>query len=224
MDDGSGFSRVLRSKAQSRRWYTRLAPRYDMVEGWWERGPRDRGVATLDVARGEAVLEIGPGTGHALRSMALSTGPAGRVVGLDLARGMLRQCKRRLLGRALVDRSELVEGDAEGLPFRDGAFDAVFMSFTLELFDTPEIPGVLAECRRVLRPAGRLVVVALALPERRRPMVDLYRWAHDRAPGLIDCRPIPVATLVESAGFRIVSAEPVGLWGLSVAIVEAAFE
>ncbi len=94
MDEGPGFSRVLRSKAQARRWYTRLAPRYDTFEGRWERGPRDRGAAILDVARGEAVLEIGPGTGYALTSIVLSTGPAGRVVGLDLARGMLRQCMR----------------------------------------------------------------------------------------------------------------------------------
>lgn len=89
------------------------------------------------------------------------------VVGLDLAEEML-EASRPLLSREGRSRGfflVLVQGDAASSPFRSDAFDAIFMSFTLELFDTPEIPAALAECRRMLRPEGRLGVVALSVSE-----------------------------------------------------------
>lgn len=64
------------------------------------------------------------------------------------------------------------------LPIPEGCFDAVFMSFALELFDESDTRTVLAECRRVLMPGGRLCIVAMAQPVRPNPMIRLYAWAH----------------------------------------------
>lgn len=93
---------------------------------------------------------MGFGTGHGLKDAAESVGVAGCIVGLELSSGMVRAARRRLEEADLIYRVNLCLGDAGVLPFRDGAFDAAFMGFTLELFDTPEIPCVLGEIRRVL--------------------------------------------------------------------------
>jgi demethylmenaquinone methyltransferase/2-methoxy-6-polyprenyl-1,4-benzoquinol methylase len=93
------------------------------------------------------------------------------------------------------------------------------MSFTLELFSTTEIPLVLAECRRVLVPGGRLGVVSLARKDTR--MVSYYEWFHARYPRLIDCRPIHVHQVLEEAGYIILQTLEKSLWGLPVEIVVA---
>jgi ubiquinone/menaquinone biosynthesis C-methylase UbiE len=72
------------------------------------------------------------------------------------------------LTRSRVDRAGLTgrvalqQGDAAALPYAAHSFDPVFICFTLELFDTPEIPLILQQCRAVLRAGGRMVLVALA--------------------------------------------------------------
>ena len=101
---------------------------------------------------------------------------------------------RRRLERAGLDhRVALTAGDAVRLPHAGRTFDAVFMSFTLELFAAEDIAAVLGECVRVLRPGGRIAVVSLSKEGGPYPMRRLYEWARRLAPTMLDCRPIYTA-------------------------------
>lgn len=135
---------------------------------------------------------------------------------IDLSPGMLTVARRRVEAAGLQDLVELTNGDAGALPWPDAHFDAVFSSFVLELFDTPELPTVLAEWRRVLRDGGRLGLVSLVTPATPMLATRLYAWAHRRLPTLVDCRAIPARELVEAAGFRVLETREATLAGLPV--------
>ena len=150
------ISRVTRSRQEARASYDRLSRWYDLLEGGWETPPRRSGLELLALQPGERLLEIGCGTGSTLAEL-----PAGvHAVGLDLSGGMLAQAAARLAKGG--GRAGLLQGEALRLPFPPAVFDAVFLSFTIELLDTQEIPAALAEMRRVLAPGGRVGVVALS--------------------------------------------------------------
>lgn len=215
-------SRVHRTKEDAQATYNRLSSIYDLLAGSSEQPFRQAGLEMLAVQPGEVVLEIGYGTGQALVQLARSVGPQGEVYGIDISSGMWEIARERLTGAGLAHLVALEVGDAARLPFAREFFDAVFLSFTLELFDTPEIPQVLAECRRVLRSDGRLGVVALAKTGRGNLAVQLYEWAHRRFPKFVDCRPIYVRAALEAAGFSIMGAKKRAMWGLPVTIVVGA--
>jgi pyruvate/2-oxoglutarate dehydrogenase complex dihydrolipoamide dehydrogenase (E3) component/ubiquinone/menaquinone biosynthesis C-methylase UbiE len=215
------ISRVPRSKEEAKAAYDKLSPWYDALAGSSERKYTHKGLRELSVKEGETVLEIGFGTGHSLVTLGQTVGEHGTVYGVDISEGMLNVARSRLKKAGLADRVELRQADAAQLPFEDGLFDAVFMSFTLELFDTAEIADVLGECHRVLRSGGRLGLVALSKRENDRLMVRLYEWAHRQIPKYIDCRPIYVQKAVEQAGFHILEAREMSMWGLPVDVVIA---
>jgi demethylmenaquinone methyltransferase/2-methoxy-6-polyprenyl-1,4-benzoquinol methylase len=207
-----GVLRVLQSKDETRAFYDKISGVYDLLAEHSEGPVRQTGLEKLALAPTEHVLEIGYGTGHCLVQLAEAVGPEGKVFGIDLSEGMRALARERLEKEHLLGRVELSCGDATYLPYPDGSMDAVFMSFALELFDTPEIPQVLAECKRVLPAGGRIGVVAITKEDNEGFAVEAYEWTHQHFPNLLDCRPIFVRRALEDAGFLIRDATITKMW------------
>ncbi len=204
--------RVFQSKDETRAFYNKIARVYDLLAERSEEPIRQTGLKMLGAHPGEKALEIGFGTGHSLAALARAVGLNGKVYGLDLSDGMLEIARENLSGEGLADQAELVRGDAAHLPYASNSLDAVFMSFTLELFDTEEIPMVLAECKRVLCPGGRIVVVGMSKVDEHGMILHVFEWTHQHFPNLLDCRPIFVRQALEDAGFFIPKSERRMMW------------
>ena len=213
------ISRVYRSKDDAKKAYDKMSRFYDYFAGVFEKKYRDMTLQQLSIGKGEQVLELGFGTGHCLTQIADSVGNTGKVFGIDISSGMLKVAGKRLERTGLLNRVELICGDAVKMPYGDSKFDAVFMSFTLELFDTPEIPKVLNEIRRVLKPKGRLGIVSMSKENGASGLLKLYEWTHRKFPKYADCRPIYVEQSVKDTGFEIKYKEKVKLFGLPGEIV-----
>ena len=214
-------SRVTRSKAESKAAYDRMSKWYDLLVGGSEKKFREAGFENLDAREGEVILELGFGTGHCISAIAKAVGDSGKVYGIDISEGMMGITSGRLAKAGLSERAELTCRDATALPYPDNFFDAVFMSFTLELFDTPVIPVVLQQCKRVLKDGGRICVVAMSGSTNPGTMMKLYEWAHRNFEKYVDCRPIFVEQALEDASFNILDTTTLSMWGLPVKIVLA---
>lgn len=213
------FSRVNRPIQTAESYYSSLSRIYDLLASSEKKFIR-LGLALLYPLPGERILEIGFGTGYAQKYIARAV-ESGSSVGLDLSSGMAQIAQKRLSRLGILDQVGLVQSDTMPIPIQEGHFDGIFTSFTLELFDSPHIPEVLGECRRVLKPGGRLVIVSLSKDRPLGLMGRMYESFHDRFPKLADCRPIPVRRLVEEAGFKIRESYEYKMWGIPVIIVSA---
>jgi demethylmenaquinone methyltransferase/2-methoxy-6-polyprenyl-1,4-benzoquinol methylase len=216
----TSVSRVNRSKEAARQSYNRLSRWYDLIAGSTEKKYRDWGLEKLSARPGEKILEIGFGTGQCLVALARAVGETGGVIGLDISDGMLAVARERLRKEGLSDRVDFHLGDAAKVDFIEAqSLDGIFMSFTLELFDNPEIPRVLKECHRILKPGGRLSVVSMTKTDPPGIAVRMYEWFHEHLPDYADCRPIFARRAMEQAGFSIQDASLSSMWGLPVEIV-----
>lgn len=220
-EDQPGVLRVLQSKEETKRFYNKIAHVYDLLAEHSEQPMREAGLELLAVRPGEHILEIGFGTGHCLKKLADAVGPGGKVYGLDISDKMVELTRNLIHEAGLADRVELFCSDAAaGLPLENGSLDAIFMSFTLELFDTPEIPVVLAECRRLLTVGGRIVVVGISKAGQQGLLIRAFEWTHRHFPNLLDCRPIYVEQALDAASFTVESRRIERMW-VPVEIVRA---
>jgi demethylmenaquinone methyltransferase/2-methoxy-6-polyprenyl-1,4-benzoquinol methylase len=139
-----------------------LAGRYDLMNDILSMGQvrlwRRQVQRILKAGPGDRVLDLAAGTGTSSVTFAAS---GADVVACDFSLGMLQSGQARLartdpLGDKTRGRVAFAAGDALNLPFRDGTFDAVTISFGLR--NVHGTRDALAEMRRVTRPGGRLVV------------------------------------------------------------------
>jgi SAM-dependent methyltransferase len=159
--------------------------------GWEDRfpddGPRyEKAVDALAPAPGGIAVDVGCGTGRALRWLREAVGDAGLVVGVDVTPEMLAEAARRRRGGPTAS---LLLADAERLPIPSQTVDAVFAAGLLPHLAEPR--AGLAELARVCRPGGRLAVfhpigrATLAARHGRRPSDDDL-LAPDRLARLLD--------------------------------------
>lgn len=205
------------SRAAARRFYDRLGAGHDLAERYEGRA-KGRAVEQLGLAPGQHVLSAGVGTGkeHALIKAAVE--PGGVAFGVDVSRVMLG------LTRAHTG-APLCAADVRDLPFASSVFDRVFSSYVLDLIPLADLPRVLAELRRVLRPGGRLALVSLTegVGPASRAVVALWKLVYAVSPVACGgCRPLELARLVSDAGFSDVRREAVVQLGVPSEVLLAA--
>ena len=113
-------------------------------------------IALAALRPGERLLDVGCGTGIIANQAARRVGPKGRVVGLDISEGMLVCARAEAARRGISAWIEYRAGDAEALPFADGAFDCATCLFTLMHLPNPQ--QAVRDLYRVLSPQGRALV------------------------------------------------------------------
>lgn len=195
-----------------RRLYHELAGGYEVIAwlvsgGQWTRWRR----LALPEVTGEQILELGFGTGVLLRELAAD---GRRVVGLDAAWPMQQEAARRLRLHAYPPSQ--VQGRGQALPFRTGHFHTIVATFPAPYILDDE---TLTECRRVLRPGGRLVILGLWVAADGTPMQRLPVF-YGRPHG---ARRAALARRVADAGFTVRLGERRAGWaqvGLLVAQAE----
>jgi demethylmenaquinone methyltransferase/2-methoxy-6-polyprenyl-1,4-benzoquinol methylase len=148
-----------------------LPRRYDVLSAalsFWQ-DPRWRRALVNAVAPrdGERVLDVATGTGMVAAELLARC--ACSVVGIDQSAAMLAAARARFAGAA-GSRVELIEGQAEALPFAEESFDALTFTYLLRYVDDPA--ATVAELVRVLRPGGRIASLEFGVP----PLAPA-RWA-----------------------------------------------
>jgi ubiquinone/menaquinone biosynthesis C-methylase UbiE len=160
--------------------------------------------------RHEKVLDVGCGTGLMSAKLA-ATGR--RVVGVDISAAMVKRARMRNDGRM-----EFSLGDAERLPFPEHSFGAVVNLISFHHY--PDPLRAACEFRRVLRPGGRLVLIAF---DRRSPYITLAQktnwWTRPVAGRSWQKTSGEVAALLRTAGFSRIEINPVRYWIRTFAIL-----
>ncbi|BCS87633.1 methyltransferase domain-containing protein [Pseudodesulfovibrio sediminis] len=121
----------------------------------------------------EEVLDIATGTGTVALALAEEANAECRIMGIDITQSMLDAARRNVDASGMGDIFDFQQASAEELPFTDSSYDVATSSLALH---HTNVPAVLKECHRVLRPGGRVVIADVTANKTwRSPIGVIYR-------------------------------------------------
>ena len=161
--------------------------------------------AACGVSASSLVLDVGSGRGN--HSCALAQRFGCTVVGLDVAQFHVEQGRARAVQEGVSDRVSFVQGDIAALPFEDERFD--FLWSRDMLMHITALPAALAECARVLKSAGYMLLYTTVATGRMEPKEAAWLYASfGLVPESMDQGAVEAA--FQAAGFQLRSKEQLG--------------
>src|SRR3954452_9609600 len=125
---------------------------YDATFGRLVKRRIERAINHMNIADTDRVLDLGIGTGASLGFYP----KRGRIFGVDLSAGMLRECRKKVRAMGL-EHTTVFQANALELPFGDDTFDHVFISHVISVVSDPYL--LVQEAQRVAKPNARIVIV-----------------------------------------------------------------
>lgn len=163
----------LSKKEQVEQMFDNISEKYDLLNRILSMGIdvqwRKKVVKAVQKTQPQRVLDIATGTGDLAIQIAKATDA--KITGFDLSAGMLEVGKKKIAKENLSDRIEMIQGDAEKMPFENDTFDVITVAFGVRNFEHLDVG--LAEIFRVLKPGGKFIILEFSQPESF-PMKQLY--------------------------------------------------
>jgi len=163
-----GFQRVPRAdKARRVRGvFDSVAANYDLMNDLMSAGThrlwKRFTLALANLRPGQRALDVAGGTGDLAAGLARQVGPRGLVVLADINAAMLARGRDRLIDAGFVGSVEVVQADAERLPFAAATFDCITIGFGLR--NLTDKSAALSSMHRALKPGGQLLVLEFSQP------------------------------------------------------------
>ena len=183
---------------QITKYYSWRASNYDAGTGF-EIEHHAEALRLANIQEGQHVLDVACGTGRGTVGLAQAVGANGRVDALDLSDAMLDQAREKIEKLKLSDRVHFKQGNARELPYPDGTFDLVYNGYMFDLIPLDGFMPILNEMARVLKPGGKLVLVNMSKPDKRK---TFFERVYEMGWAVMPCRPVLMSPYLEPAGFK----------------------
>jgi demethylmenaquinone methyltransferase/2-methoxy-6-polyprenyl-1,4-benzoquinol methylase len=190
------------SRQQAQKFYDRIGHRYDWFE-MYEGKAKACGLKSLRLEPGLRVLNVGVGTGKEQQHIEKEIQPDGIAFGLDISPIMLRLTQERI-------KSPVLRADTRQIPMQAESMERVYAAYVLDMIPLKDIPGILGEFKRILKPGGRITIITLTegIDRSSNMIVSVWKTPYKVSPIVCGgCRPLQMEDALGQAGFTNITRQ-----------------